>query len=43
MINIMPIFINFLAVDLSLASLGYARRKSEELGLTIAYAQADIL
>jgi SAM-dependent methyltransferase len=32
-----------LAVDLSLASLGYARRKSEELGLTIAYAQADIL
>ena len=34
---------NMLAVDLSLASLGYARRKSEELGLTIAYAQADIL
>jgi Flp pilus assembly protein TadD/2-polyprenyl-3-methyl-5-hydroxy-6-metoxy-1,4-benzoquinol methylase len=32
-----------LAVDLSLASLGYARRKSEELELTIAYAQADIL
>lgn len=32
-----------LAVDLSLASLGYARRKSEELGLPIAYAQADIL
>ncbi|HKQ09916.1 MAG TPA: tetratricopeptide repeat protein [Rhizomicrobium sp.] len=34
---------NMLAVDLSLASLGYARRKSEELGLTVAYAQADIL
>lgn len=34
---------NMLAVDLSLASLGYARRKSEELGLTITYAQADIL
>ncbi len=34
---------NMLAVDLSLASLGYARRKSEELGLSIAYAQADIL
>jgi len=34
---------NMLAVDLSLASLGYARRKSEELGLPIAYAQADIL
>src|SRR5258708_14463368 len=34
---------HMLAVDLSLASLGYARRKSEELGLTIAYAQADIL
>jgi tetratricopeptide (TPR) repeat protein/SAM-dependent methyltransferase len=32
-----------LAVDLSLASLGYARRKSEELGLKIAYAQADLL
>jgi len=32
-----------LAVDLSLASLGYARRKSEELGVSIAYAQADIL
>ena len=32
-----------LAVDLSLASLGYARRKTEELGLTnIDYAQADI-
>ncbi|HEX4636124.1 MAG TPA: class I SAM-dependent methyltransferase, partial [Rhizomicrobium sp.] len=34
---------HMLAVDLSLASLGYARRKSEALGLTIAYAQADIL
>jgi 2-polyprenyl-3-methyl-5-hydroxy-6-metoxy-1,4-benzoquinol methylase len=34
---------HMLAVAISLASLGYARRKSEELGLTIAYAQADIL
>ena len=34
---------NMLAIDLSLASLGYARRKSEELGLAIEYAQADIL
>jgi 2-polyprenyl-3-methyl-5-hydroxy-6-metoxy-1,4-benzoquinol methylase len=33
-----------LAVDISLASLGYARRKSRELGLSnIEYAQADIL
>lgn len=33
-----------LAVDLSLASLGYAKRKSRELGLAhIDYAQADIL
>ncbi len=32
-----------LAVDLSLASLGYARRKSEEQGLAITHAQADIL
>jgi SAM-dependent methyltransferase len=33
-----------LAVDLSRASLAYAQRKSEELGLPqIAYAQADIL
>ena len=32
-----------LAVDLSLASLGYARRKSEELGLSITYVQGDIL
>ena len=34
---------NILAVDLSLASLGYARRKSEELGLSITHTQADIL
>ncbi|HWP26206.1 MAG TPA: methyltransferase domain-containing protein [Xanthobacteraceae bacterium] len=32
-----------LAVDLSLASLAYAQRKSRELGCDIAYAQADIL
>lgn len=33
-----------LAVDLSLTSLGYAKRKSQALGLTtIDYAQADIL
>ena len=33
-----------LAVDLSLASLGYAQRKSKELGLAnVEYAQADIL
>ena len=33
-----------LAIDLSLSSLAYARRKSQELELTnIAYAQADIL
>ena len=33
-----------LAVDLSLSSLAYARRKSQELGLAnIEYAQADIL
>lgn len=33
-----------LAVDLSLASLAYARRKTRELGLTsIEYAQADLL
>ena len=32
-----------LAVDLSLASLCYARRKSDELGLRIEYGQADIL
>jgi SAM-dependent methyltransferase len=31
------------AVDLSLASLAYAQRKSRELGYDIAYAQADIL
>ena len=34
---------HMLAIDLSLASLGYARRKSEELCLSITYAQADIL
>jgi SAM-dependent methyltransferase len=34
---------HMLAVDLSLASLGYARRKSDEMGLAITYAQADIL
>ncbi len=33
-----------LAVDLSICSLGYARRKTRELGLTsIEYAQADLL
>jgi Flp pilus assembly protein TadD/2-polyprenyl-3-methyl-5-hydroxy-6-metoxy-1,4-benzoquinol methylase len=32
-----------LAVDLSLTSLAYARRKSEALGLHIEYGQADIL
>ena len=33
-----------LAIDLSLASLGYARRKARELGLTgIEFAQADVL
>jgi tetratricopeptide (TPR) repeat protein/2-polyprenyl-3-methyl-5-hydroxy-6-metoxy-1,4-benzoquinol methylase len=33
-----------LAIDLSLGSLGYAKRKTRELGLTnIDYAQADIL
>lgn len=33
-----------LGVDLSRASLGYAQRKSEELGLTnVRYAQADLL
>jgi SAM-dependent methyltransferase len=32
-----------LAVDLSLSSLCYARRKSVELGLDIEYAQADIM
>jgi 2-polyprenyl-3-methyl-5-hydroxy-6-metoxy-1,4-benzoquinol methylase len=35
---------HFLAVDLSLPSLGYAQRKTRELGLTsVDYAQADIL
>ena len=32
-----------LAVDLSRASLGYAARKSRDLGLPIEYAQADLL
>lgn len=33
-----------LAIDLSLASLGYAKRKTRELGLTnVEYAQADIM
>jgi SAM-dependent methyltransferase len=33
-----------LAVDLSIASLGYARRKAQELGLSaIEFAQADLL
>ncbi len=35
---------NVLAIDLSLTSLSYARRKTDELGLSnIDYAQADIL
>ena len=35
---------NILAVDLSLSSLSYAKRKTEELGVTnIEYMQADIL
>jgi SAM-dependent methyltransferase len=34
---------NILAVDLSLASLGYAKRKSDELGVrNIEFAQADL-
>jgi tetratricopeptide (TPR) repeat protein/2-polyprenyl-3-methyl-5-hydroxy-6-metoxy-1,4-benzoquinol methylase len=33
-----------LAIDLSLSSIGYAKRKTQELGITnIEYAQADIL
>jgi SAM-dependent methyltransferase len=32
-----------LAIDLSLASLAYARRKSDAAGVAIDYAQADIL
>jgi Tfp pilus assembly protein PilF/SAM-dependent methyltransferase len=36
--------VSVLAIDLSLSSLSYARRKTRELGLTnISYAQADIL
>jgi len=35
---------NVLAIDLSLSSLGYAKRKTEELGVgNIEYMQADIL
>lgn len=35
---------NILAVDLSMASLAYAKRKTAELGITnIEYAQADLL
>ena len=35
---------NVLAIDLSLASLGYAKRKTQELRLAnVEYAQADIL
>ncbi len=34
---------DLLAVDISLSSLCYARRKSDELGLTTQYGQADIL
>jgi SAM-dependent methyltransferase len=34
---------HMLAIDLSLSSLCYARRKSRELGLDIEYGQADIL
>ena len=32
-----------LAIDLSLASLAYAKRKSDAAGVAIEYAQADIL
>ncbi|MBI5430500.1 MAG: tetratricopeptide repeat protein, partial [Nitrosomonadales bacterium] len=32
-----------LAIDLSMASLSYAKRKTRELGLSIEYAQADIM
>jgi 2-polyprenyl-3-methyl-5-hydroxy-6-metoxy-1,4-benzoquinol methylase len=40
----MGIKARLLAVDLSLASLGYAKRKTRELGLTsIEYAQADLM
>jgi tetratricopeptide (TPR) repeat protein/2-polyprenyl-3-methyl-5-hydroxy-6-metoxy-1,4-benzoquinol methylase len=36
--------VRVLAIDLSLSSLSYAKRKTQELGLTnIEYAQADIL
>jgi tetratricopeptide (TPR) repeat protein/2-polyprenyl-3-methyl-5-hydroxy-6-metoxy-1,4-benzoquinol methylase len=36
--------IRVLAIDLSLSSIGYAKRKTQEMGITnIEYAQADIL
>jgi 2-polyprenyl-3-methyl-5-hydroxy-6-metoxy-1,4-benzoquinol methylase len=36
--------VSVLAIDLSLSSISYAKRKSQELGITnIEYAQADIL
>jgi tetratricopeptide (TPR) repeat protein/2-polyprenyl-3-methyl-5-hydroxy-6-metoxy-1,4-benzoquinol methylase len=36
--------VRVLAIDLSLSSIGYARRKTQELGITnIEYAHADIL
>jgi tetratricopeptide (TPR) repeat protein/2-polyprenyl-3-methyl-5-hydroxy-6-metoxy-1,4-benzoquinol methylase len=36
--------VHVLAIDLSLSSIGYAKRKTRELGVTnIEYAQADIL
>lgn len=34
---------HMLAIDLSLSSLSYARRQSEDLGLRINYCQADLL
>ena len=37
-------FFKVLAVDLSLSSLAYAKRKTEEMGIeNIEYMQADIL
>jgi tetratricopeptide (TPR) repeat protein/2-polyprenyl-3-methyl-5-hydroxy-6-metoxy-1,4-benzoquinol methylase len=35
--------VRMLAIDLSLSSICYAKRKAQELGITIEYAQADIL
>jgi len=35
--------IDVTAIDLSLASLGYAKRKTDALGLKVDYGQADIL